>query len=441
MSTYNLSEVSTVLPSPPPPPSIFHPSFLPSSLLPPSLPLSALLSLHSEVCGEFPEGPPTIYKSRPDAEGCEATAESQSGSGTIPTPPPVKKPLNTSDVPHVQRKHSVPNSTASPRVMTKSMSLQEVHKSPPLSTAPTGKTSTNKYQRLHSVPPSPNNPNNGATRPRSLSTQSAQEATPQLYKLPSLAGIPSIPSSSASSSSPPFPTTTIHKSSHHQTSTPPNSVPSTMASKMMAPLLPPPLSALTTSNESQLRARHASAVALPQIQPMETNRLSSHRPGHSRNNSLTSSFPTRPSHSRNSSLGAISHRSHSRNNSFGNISVGEISLLSNASESMHSINSVNIDSSVVQPKTYQQTDPQTASNEGYNFARHFNLFSQFTSNMALEYCSQRTEETPMITAPPIWCMDVWNQVVAVGCGNGQIEVGVAKWASSRDPMWVWSLVT
>ena len=30
-------------------------------------------------------------------------------------------------------------------------------------------------------------------------------------------------------------------------------------------------------------------------------------------------------------------------------------------------------------------------------------------------------ETP---PPAVWCMDVWNKSIAVGCGNGQIEVGV-----------------
>ena len=70
--------------------------------------------------------------------------------------------------------------------------------------------------------------------------------------------------------------------------------------------------------------------------------------------------------------------------------------------------------------------PQAEQTEGYNFARYFNLFSPFNYHMALQYnCPQQADESPPeCSAPPIWCMSCWGQVVAVGCGNGQIEVGV-----------------
>ena len=60
---------------------------------------------------------------------------------------------------------------------------------------------------------------------------------------------------------------------------------------------------------------------------------------------------------------------------------------------------------------------------GYDFGRHFNLFSPYTSNLALEYSTQQQEDfsnEPL--APAVWCMDVWNNTVAIGCGCGQIEV-------------------
>lgn len=77
----------------------------------------------------------------------------------------------------------------------------------------------------------------------------------------------------------------------------------------------------------------------------------------------------------------------------------------------------------------QEPDSQT----GYNFAAHFNLFSPFTSNLALEYCTPPEAEEgnpPSGHAPqPVWCMDVWNDVIAVGCGNGQIEAWNARTGS------------
>ena len=103
--------------------------------------------------------------------------------------------------------------------------------------------------------------------------------------------------------------------------------------------------------------------------------------------------------------------SHSKRDSLGNLSVmSEMSVSSNG---------------LFDRTASQEPDSQT----GYNFAAHFNLFSPFTSNLALEYCTPPEAEEgnpPSGHAPqPVWCMDVWNDVIAVGCGNGQIEVGVA----------------
>ncbi len=71
------------------------------------------------------------------------------------------------------------------------------------------------------------------------------------------------------------------------------------------------------------------------------------------------------------------------------------------------------------PVSPQAPIPET----GYDFASHFNIFSQYTANMALQYCSVDDSETePEHSVPTVWCMGTWNATVAVGCGNGQVEV-------------------
>ena len=68
--------------------------------------------------------------------------------------------------------------------------------------------------------------------------------------------------------------------------------------------------------------------------------------------------------------------------------------------------------------------PQTPNpTTGYDFAGYFNLFSQYTANMALQYCCVPERElVSEPTVPPVWCMEIWNRTIAVGCGNGQVEV-------------------
>ena len=143
-----------------------------------------------------------------------------------------------------------------------------------------------------------------------------------------------------------------------------------------------------------------------------------HRPGgHSRSSSL-GNVTQRPTHSRNRSLGSIpwsSSHSFSRPLVARNDSLGNLSNVS--TETAFSTTSGRLFDN--QPS--QKPNPQ----EGYDFSRHFNLFSQFTSNMALQYCTRTSEDVPECKAPPVWCMDVGNKVIAVGCGNGQVEVGVA----------------
>ena len=59
---------------------------------------------------------------------------------------------------------------------------------------------------------------------------------------------------------------------------------------------------------------------------------------------------------------------------------------------------------------------------GFNYKEHFSFFSQFTANLALEHSQGCSEDQPLCQAAPIWCMDVRNGTIAIGCGNGQIEV-------------------
>ena len=125
------------------------------------------------------------------------------------------------------------------------------------------------------------------------------------------------------------------------------------------------------------------------------------------------------------------HRTHSRNHSLGNIGRNGGTDFKDTPELSRS--SVSICSKFPPTKSSKSPPPPPNPEKGYDFAKHFNLFSPFTSNMALEFSrvseggdedwSTRSEvnETP---PPAVWSMDVWNNSIAVGCGNGQIEVGV-----------------
>lgn len=129
----------------------------------------------------------------------------------------------------------------------------------------------------------------------------------------------------------------------------------------------------------------------------------------------------RPTHARNRSLGSIPPSSsqalplstlHSTQGSCSNLS-----MMSNASICGSELSA---GSNFLTPSQLcKLPDPD----KGYDFAQHFNLFSQYTSNMALELCvSERGSEERLPTVPPVWCMAFWNRVVAVGCSNGQVEV-------------------
>ena len=148
------------------------------------------------------------------------------------------------------------------------------------------------------------------------------------------------------------------------------------------------------------------------------------RMGHRRHLSLGNNVPRqRPTHARNRSLGSVNfnHILPPSTLSSHQGSLGNLSLLSCASSKTGSC--ISLTSGFLSEAQVPQTpDPEN----GYDFVQHFNLFSQYTSNMALEYYTARRESsTHPPTTPPVWCMDVWNRIIVVGCGNGQIEVGVA----------------
>lgn len=149
------------------------------------------------------------------------------------------------------------------------------------------------------------------------------------------------------------------------------------------------------------------------------------RMGHCRHLSLGNNIPRqRPTHSRNRSLGSVNfnHILPPSTLSSRQESLGNLSLLSQASSKTGS--RLSLASGFLSEAQVPQTpDPEN----GYDFVQHFNLFSQYTSNMALEYYTARRESsTHQPTTPPVWCMDVWNKIIVVGCGNGQVEVGVAS---------------
>ena len=150
------------------------------------------------------------------------------------------------------------------------------------------------------------------------------------------------------------------------------------------------------------------------------------RMGHCRHLSLGNNIPRqRPTHARNRSLGSVNfnHILPPSTISSRQESLGNLSLLSHASSMTGS--RISLTSGF---PSEAQVNPQTPDPEnGYDFVQHFNLFSQYTSNMALEYYTARRESsTHPPTTPPVWCMDAWNRIIVVGCGNGQIEVGVAS---------------
>lgn len=65
-----------------------------------------------------------------------------------------------------------------------------------------------------------------------------------------------------------------------------------------------------------------------------------------------------------------------------------------------------------------------ASQEGgYNYSQHFDILSPYTSTLALKY-GNANSKSPKTQPPAIWSMDAGNRLIAVGCNNGSVEVGI-----------------
>ena len=94
-------------------------------------------------------------------------------------------------------------------------------------------------------------------------------------------------------------------------------------------------------------------------------------------------------------------------------SVENLSLLSADNISELSYETANTDPPFSPPITYDN---------GFQFKTHFSILNQFTSDLALEHCEEKVEDIWMDSLPFIWSMDALNGTIAIGCGNGQIEV-------------------
>ncbi len=149
-----------------------------------------------------------------------------------------------------------------------------------------------------------------------------------------------------------------------------------------------------------------------------------------------SNHSKRRGHFRHSSLGGnIPHKklSHSRNRSLGSINT-TLSFPLNSDQGSRSNLSVMSNASIIGSQlsvcSHGSLPPKAPDpDNGYDFAQHFNLFSQYTSNLALEcYVGEEGSEKKRLAPPPVWCMAFWKGVVAVGCGNGQVEVSL---------LWLW----
>ena len=178
--------------------------------------------------------------------------------------------------------------------------------------------------------------------------------------------------------------------------------------------IPSSLSTVTTVPPSSSDAA-SSRTAISQMR----------RLGHSRHLSLDHHQPSGPqrrrTHTRNRSQGSINPahvlpQLSSLNSNRG--SCSNLSVMSNAS-----VRGSDCSNFLKASQLTRLPDPD----KGYDFAQHFNLFSQYTSDMALEYCGGLSgwgSEQTGPSVPPVWCMAFWNRVVAVGCRNGQLEVSI-----------------
>lgn len=356
----------------------------------------------SEKCGDL-----STYagKWRPDAEGCEASTDNKSLLGfqmvpvTLPSSPTSTNsypggapnigspPLTCSTTvrmtsPSVQMMSSTTNQVAA--TLTGTIPAASPPLSPPTSPPPSPSVTPHHKYRRHST---------HSLQEQVLRTQLEGRNTSPNVSLPSPAAV-SIPLCGLPTS-------------------PPHSVnkPRPQSANVRVPS--------SHSRPTSVAVGHSNQPTKP-VQTAPQYSLSRH------NSSTQLSHVTRRGHSRSKSSGAFPARTHVPPTAGAeqlirgrNLSTSDLKDTPELSRSSVSLSSTFIFDS--HPSKAPPPNPQ----KGYDFSKHFSLFSPFTSNMALEYCQgQRSSEIQECPPPPVWCMDVWNGSIAIGCGNGQIEVGV-----------------
>ena len=113
----------------------------------------------------------------------------------------------------------------------------------------------------------------------------------------------------------------------------------------------------------------------------------------------------------------------SSNTSTGAVTTEMTSISNWSAESLSLVSEDTSDLSYGTPEMGPSPLPPVQKNLGFQFTRHFSYYSQFTSELALMHCPNAVDELWETYAPsPVWCVDVSNGTIVVGCGNGQIEV-------------------
>ena len=94
-----------------------------------------------------------------------------------------------------------------------------------------------------------------------------------------------------------------------------------------------------------------------------------------------------------------------------------------SAESLSLVSDNTSDLSYETPEMGPTPSPPEPKNHGFQFRQHFSFYSQFTADLALMHCPTSIDELwESYAASPVWCLDVLNGTIVVGCGNGQIEV-------------------
>lgn len=285
-------------------------------------------------------------------------------------------------------------------------------------------------------------PSMSACQPHPLDTPLLQ---PTSHHYPGL-HMPFISSQHPPQSGPHPPTTPLMSSQHFRQTATPSTEAAVSCIHVSVQLEPEQLSSPQSS--LALSAAHITADHFAYSNPAGTKteapsvRIETLQDGHGKNATPPSSRARRMGHSRHLSLGhnvpeQLKKLSHSRNRSLGSIDVDYHTILppatpaitismthgsvSNLSNNSTCGSEFSTESGFPKMSELPQLPPDPSV--GYDFAQHFNLFSQYTSDMALEHClERRSNEEKDTSVPPVWCMACKNKVVAVGCGNGHVEV-------------------